>query len=358
MSAGSRTLIGSVVLIGVLALLAVPKIVDFGDEDSLAPAPNTAAALTVDLHRVEPKPLTERLRTTGTLRANEEVDLVSEISGTVVEIGFDEGSRVAAGDLLVKIDDSELVAERERAVHRVELAERAEARQRQLLEDGVISSETYDVAQGELNVLRAELRLIEAQLAKTEIRAPFGGVVGLRSVSLGSYLSPQTRIASLNDVDPVKLDFTVPEEHAGVLEPGDEVSFRVKNADGAFEGVIYAVEPAVDAASRSLRMRARCGNPEGVLVPGAFANVEIVLRFEPEALTVPSIALVPELGGAKVFVYADGVAEARQVTTGIRTDEAVQITSGIEVGDLVITTGLLQLRSGMEVSASLPDEAP
>ena len=164
--------------------------------------------------------LTERLATIGTVRANEEVEIVSEISGKISAIHFDEGSRVAAGQLLLKIDDSELIAERQRALYRVELAERAEARQQQLLDDGVISSETYDVALGELNVLRAELQLIEAQLLKTEIRAPFGGVIGLRWVSPGSYLSSQTRIASLHDLDPVKIDFSVPERYSALMKIG------------------------------------------------------------------------------------------------------------------------------------------
>ena len=207
------------------------------------------------------------------------------------------------GALLLKIDDSELVAERQRALYRVELAERAEARQQQLLDDGVISSETYDVALGELNVLRAELQLIDAQLLKTEIRAPFGGVIGLRWVSPGSYLSSQTRIASLHDLDPVKLDFSVPERYSALMRVGDEIAFTVEGFERMFPGTIYAIEPSVDAATRSLRMRARCPNSDGALLPGAFANVELVVRSVADALTVPAIAVIPELGGKKVFVY-------------------------------------------------------
>jgi membrane fusion protein (multidrug efflux system) len=241
------------------------------------------------------------------------------------------------------------VAERQRALHRVELAERAEARQRQLLEDGVISSENYDVALGELNVLRAELDLIDAQLVKTEIRAPFSGIVGLRYVSPGSYLSSQTRIASLSDLDPIKLDFTVPEKYSGLLGVGDEVSFSVDGSQRSFTGTVYAVEPGVDPATRALRLRARCPNPDGALVPGAFANVDLVLRSVEDALTVPSIAVIPELGGKKVFVVEAGVAQPRSVETGIRTETLVQITSGLRTGDLVITSGLLQLQPGLEV---------
>ena len=292
------------------------------------------------------------------MRANEEVEIVSEISGKISAIHFREGSQVASGQLLLKIDDSELLADRQRALYRVELAERAEARQKQLLDDGVISSETYDVALGELNVLRAELQLMEAQLLKTEIRAPFGGVIGLRWVSPGSYLSSQTRIASLNDLDPVKLDFSVPERYSALMKVGDEISFAVEGFDRSFPGTVYAVEPSVDVTTRSLRVRARCPNSDGALIPGVFANVDLVLRSISDALTVPSIAVIPELGGKKVFVFEDGVAQPRTVESGIRSESAVQITSGLAEGDIVIISGLLQLQPGFEVEIEeLPAEA-
>lgn len=341
--------LGALAAIAILVALAAPKLLEL--RRSSAPAVSTSSNTTmrVETHRVEPSLLTERLATTGTVRANEEVELVSEISGKISSIHFEEGSRVAKGQLLLKIDGSELLAEQQRALHRVHLAERAEARQKQLLDDGVISSETHDVALGELNVLRAELQLIEAQLVKTEIRAPFSGVIGLRWVSPGSYLSSQTRIAALNDLDPVKLDFTVPERYSGLMKVGDSISFAVAGFDRAFPGTIYAVEPSIDATTRSLRVRARCPNSDGALVPGAFANVDLVLRSVPDALTVPSIAVIPELGGKKVFVYDDGTAQPRPVETGIRSETAVQITSGLQPGDLVIVSGLLQMRPGLEV---------
>jgi membrane fusion protein (multidrug efflux system) len=336
------------VALAIIAVLAAPKLLDLRRASAPAAAP-AMKSLRVRAHRVIPSQLTERLATTGTVRANEEVDIVSEISGKISDIYFEEGSRVAAGELLLKIDDSELVAEQQRALYRVQLAERAEARQKQLLDDGVISSETYDVALGELNVLRAELQLIEAQLLKTEIRAPFSGTIGLRWVSPGSYLSSQTRIASLNDLDPVKLDFTVPERYSALMKVGDGISFAVEGFDRTFPGTIYAVEPSVDAATRSLRVRARCPNRDGALVPGAFANVDLVLRSVPDALTVPSIAVIPELGGKKVFVFEDGVAQPRSVETGIRSENAVQVTSGLAEGDLVIISGILQMQPGLEI---------
>jgi membrane fusion protein (multidrug efflux system) len=348
MRAVPRRSFGILAALAILVVLAVPKLIQLRKTSAPIAAP-TQKTLRVRAHRVVSSQLTERLATTGTVRANEEVEIVSEISGKISDFHFREGSAVAAGQLLLKIDDSELLADRQRALYRVELAERAEARQQQLLDDGVISSETYDVALGELNVLRAELQLIEAQLLKTEIRAPFSGIIGLRWVSPGSYLSSQTRIASLNDLDPVKLDFSVPERYSALMKVGDEMSFRVEGFERAFPGTIYAIEPSVDAATRSLRVRARCPNSDGALIPGVFANVDLVLRSISDALTVPSIAVIPELGGKKVFVFEDGAAQPRTVETGIRSESVVQVTSGLKEGDVVIVSGLMQLQPGLEV---------
>jgi len=334
-----------------LALIAVPVVLKLASNNTegVASAPGPPEKLRVTAHRVQPVHLEERLQTTGTIRANEEVELVSEISGTIAAIHFEEGSRVSRGQLLLEIDDSELTAERQRALYRLDLAKRAEARQQQLLDDGVISSERYDVARGELNVLRAELQLIEAQLEKTEIRAPFGGVIGLRWVSPGAYLSSQTTIAVLRDLDPVKVEYSVPERYASLVEAGDEITFTIEGNDHTFEGVVYAVEPGVDPDSRSLRMRARSANPEGLLRPGTFANIDLAVRSVADALAVPAIAIIPELGGTKVWVLEAGRAESRSVTTGIRTKNLVQVTEGLDGGELVITSGLLQLQPGLEV---------
>ena len=351
-----RRFLGILIALLIVAALALPKLLPRaggGKDEPTAAAPAVAdRPLQVSVERVATEELVERLATTGTVRANEQVEVVSEIAGKVTRILFEEGSRVASGQLLVELDATELSAERQRVTFRVELAERREARQRELLEQGVISQDGYDLALNQLNVLRSELLVIEAQLVKTEIRAPFAGVIGLREVSLGSYLSPQTRIATLQDIDRVKLDFSVPEQYAARLDPGRQVAFSVKGSEREFVGTIYAIEPSVDPDTRSLLLRARCPNPGRVLVPGAFADVRLVVERIADAITVPSIAVIPELGGKKVFVLAGGRAEPRPVATGIRTEDRVQVTSGLEPGELVITTAVQQLRPGLAVEAS------
>lgn len=330
----------------------VPRLLSSGGAragTAAADAPGSDARLSVEVVRLEPRQLVERLASTGTVHADEQVQLVSEVAGKVVAIEFREGSRVRAGDLLLKIDDTELVAERDRAVYRVELAERAEERQRRLLDEGLVSQQEYDFALNELNVLRAEQKLTAAQLVKTEIRAPFAGQIGLRAVSLGAYLTPQAIIATLYEVDPVKIDFSIPERYAGLVRVGDLVRFRTRSGTGTYEGTVFAIEPRVDLDTRSLTLRARCANPRGELVPGAFADVDLAVRSIEDALVVPSRAVIPELGGKKVFVVEDGMAVERPVETGLRTEDLLQLTSGVEAGDRVIVSGIQRLRQGLAV---------
>jgi membrane fusion protein (multidrug efflux system) len=348
-----RLSILALVLVGVAALLG-PRLLSRPGEAPGGPAETPAAVgprvVPVSVYEVRPQRLAETLATTGTLRANEWVEVVSEVAGKVVEIRFEEGRGVESGQVLARIDDRELSAQRERARYRLQLAEQREAQQKRLLAEGIISQEEYEAELTQRNVLAAELELIATQLAKCEIKAPFAGTVGLRSVSLGSYVSPQTRIATLQDLDPIKLDFSLPEQYSGQVRVGQAVGFRVKGVERAFRGTIYAIEPAVDPETRSLSLRAESPNPAGALLPGGFADVEVTVREVAEALAVPSIAVVPELAGKKVFVVEGGLAETRAVETGIRTAELVEITSGLSGGERVIVSGLQQVRSGQPVA--------
>jgi membrane fusion protein (multidrug efflux system) len=319
-----------------VAALVVPRLVGGrGGAGAAVPAPGPEPPLRVDVVRVEPRPLEQRLSTTGSLRANESVDLVSEVAGIVERIQFREGTTVAAGELLVEIEDTELRAQRDRVLHRLELAEAREARQRDLRAQGIVSEQDFDLATSELNVLRAELRLVDAQLEKTEIRAPFAGVIGLRYVSTGSLLSPQTRIATLQDLDPLKVDFTLPEKYAGRIGAGDRVEFRVEGSELQHVAEVYAVEPRITQETRSLLIR-------------------LAVERLDDALVVPSLAVIPELGGHRVFVVVDGKAEARPVETGIRTETEVQIASGLVPGEQVIVSAIQRLRPGLAVTASEP----
>ncbi len=336
-----------IVAIVVLAFLGSPRLRQLlpwsGDPRAGAVRdPRLAVAAVV----VKPQQVSNKVRATGTILADEEVELRSEISGKVEKIYFSEGTRVRRGDLLVKIDDSELQAQREKLESQVNLAQDKERRRRLLYEKQSISPEDYEIALNELNAIRAELQLVQARIQKTEIRAPFDGLIGLRYVSEGSYVSSTTRIASLQNVRKVKIDFSIPERYVRSVRKGQTVLFNVAGQDEKFEGKILAIEPKIDPATRSILLRAISANDRGLIVPGGFAEMELVLETFPDALMVPTQALVPDDQGQKVYLYRGGVAEEARVETGLRTETEVQVTSGIATQDTVLTSGLLQVVSG------------
>jgi membrane fusion protein (multidrug efflux system) len=311
----------------------------------------------VGVETVRPMPIEESLAATGTLLADERVEVVSEVAGKVEEVLFDEGSLVSSGQVLVRLDTVTQVAERDRAFYRFELTERHEARQRKLLDEGLLSQEEYDFTVGELNVLRSELELRNAMLEKAEIRAPFAGRAGLRYVSPGAFVTPQTRLTTIQVLDPVKVEFAVPESYARVIAPGASIRFRVQGLPDTYQGTVYATEPAVDPETRSLTVRARSPNPGRELIPGTFAEVELAVRGSAEALSVPAIAVIPELGGKKVFVLEDGKAVSRPVETGIRTASRVEIVEGLEAGEQVIVSNVARVTAGVEVVVRDEEEA-
>ncbi|MFQ5650688.1 MAG: efflux RND transporter periplasmic adaptor subunit [bacterium] len=346
-----KALLPSVGILIVLLLL-LPKLKSPTEDGKSTDLAFGNSALPVTVHVVKPEKLNNKIFSTGTILANEEVELKSEISGRITEIHLNEGARVSSGELLVKINDTELQAQLLKAHYQKKLAEDKEERGRKQLEIEAISQEDYDVILNELNTEKAEIQLIKAQIDKTEIRAPFDGVVGLRHVSKGSYISPNTKIANLLDINPVKIDFVIPEKYVNLVQPGDKIAFKIQGFDEQFEGAVYAIEPRIDPATRTLRLRAISPNKEGKVLPGAFAEVKLVLDEITDALMIPTAALVPELRGQKVFLLAHGKASPQKVTIGIRTENKIQITSGIAPGDTVITSGILQLRPGAEVKIS------
>lgn len=342
--------VGIVLIIIIVGALAYPKVKPLlsGTGEATGPNPN-ASSLQVNGYVIKPGEVQDKIFTTGTILANEEVELRSEVSGKVMQVTIREGQPVKEGDMLLKINDSELQAQLQRAQYRLNLATERERRQRKLLEKGGISQEDYDATLNEVNVLKSEVALIRSQIDKTELRAPFDGMVGLKYVSEGSYITPSTRVASLQDISPVKIDFSIPERYVNRVGPGDRITFTVQGTPGRFEGEIYAIEPKIESRTRTLQLRAISENPGGLLVPGAFADLELILQTIDDALMVPAIALIPELQGQKVFLYRNGRVVQQTVQTGIRTDERVQLTSGIAAGDTVLTTGLLQVQPGMPV---------
>jgi membrane fusion protein (multidrug efflux system) len=315
-----------------------------------------APPLKVATFIVTPAPYAETIASTGTLRADEGVELQAETSGKVVNISFTEGTPVKKGTLLVKLNDSDLRANVDRYTYSKQLAELRERRYAKLLAQKVVTQDEYDTALTDVNVQGSNIDLYKAQIEKTEIRAPFDGVVGLRYVSTGAYVSATTKIATLQRVDKLKVDFSIPEKYSGRIGVGADITFSIAGGLKKYTGKIFAIDPRIDSGTRTLLLRAVCPNNDGSLLPGAFANVTVQLEKIGNALLVPSEAVVPGLDEKNVFVMKDGKAERRAVETGSRTATEVHILTGLKPGDVLITSGLQQMRAGQAVT-SLTDKS-
>jgi membrane fusion protein (multidrug efflux system) len=308
-----------------------------------------AAKVPVDAMVIQPQLLDNRIFTTGTLLANEEVQLRPEISGRVTGIFFTEGSRVKKGDVLLKINDRELKAQLEGKGVEEKQASDLEARARQLFEMKGISQEEYDKAANALKIIQAQKEVIQAQLDKTQIVAPFNGIIGLRYVSEGSYVSSNMLVATMQDIDPVKVEFSVPEKYAKQIKKGIEISALVGDSQEEYKGSVYAVESKIDLETRTIKARAKIPNPQGDLIPGSFAKVDIMLERLPNAIVIPSESIIPEMTGEKVFICVNGKVHSVPVKTGIRTETSIQIVEGLNPQDTLVVTGLLQLVDGKAV---------
>ncbi|HAI75607.1 MAG TPA: efflux transporter periplasmic adaptor subunit [Microscillaceae bacterium] len=293
--------------------------------------------------------LDDNITATGTLLANEEVSVRSELSGKVTGIFFREGDYVAKGALMVSMQNEDLKARLRKLEYTKQLNEAKEYRQRSLLQKEAISQQEYDIALTELNTINAEIELLGIEIEKTNIKAPFDGIVGFRNVSVGSYLTPSVEIAKLTNTNPIKLQFAVPAKYINVVQNGALVQFQTDNSEQNFQGTVYAIEPKVDEATRTVVIRALCPNPARSLVPGAFAKVNLILNRSDKSLLLPTEAILPELNTNKVFVVRQGKAELVEVTLGKRTESDVEVLKGIQVGDTVITAGILKVRSGAPV---------
>ena len=304
---------------------------------------------------VSPQRIDNKISVTGSVEANESVKIKSEISGIVEKIHFREGADVKKGDLLISLDDDEISAQLEKMRYTQQLMKEREFRQRSLLEKEAISQEEYDIALTELNTVASDIKILQSQYQKTKVRAPFSGTVGLRYISEGSYLTPNESIVMLYSIDPAKIDFSVPEKYSKKVKVGDEIRFITDALESPRSGKIYALEPQVDTETRTLRMRALSPNHDRSLLPGQFAKVELIFSTLDGALMVPTEAVIPELGGHKIFVSRGGTVESKAVEVGIRTENQVQVVSDLQPNDTIITSGILQIRPGSNVDLTLTE---
>jgi membrane fusion protein (multidrug efflux system) len=294
----------------------------------------------------------EQIVITGTLHANESVQISPEIAGTIAALPFTEGGEIHKGDPILALDDSLFTAQLRQAQASYDLAKIRHDRSLKLLKKKSVSQAVYDESVAELNERKAAREVAEVKLAKTRIKAPFDGYIGFRNTSIGAYVTPGQPLFTLVDDTPLKLQFRIPERLANVVIDGTEIDFEVDSSGHPerYKALILATEPLITSSSRSLQAKAIFENDERRVRAGAFAKIILMLGADKPSLTIPSEALIGSNTGYSVFVVVDGTAERRAVTTGVRRSGLVAITSGLEKNIPVIVAGHQMIRDGASVN--------
>jgi len=330
-----------------------------------------APAVAVESTRVGTAPVPQVITAVGSLRSDESVTLRPEVAGRITDIMFKEGERVAKGATLVRLDPSISAADVQQARANLTLAQSKYDRAVDLASRNFISGQAKDEAKNNLEVAQAAFALASAKLAKTELKAPFSGLIGLRVVSVGDYVKEGADLVNLESIDPLKVDFRVPETFLRQVQVGQSVEVTLDALPGkTYDGKVFALNPLVDAAGRAIVIRAQVRNQDTSLRPGMFARVRLITREEKEAMVLPEQALVPQGSEQYVFKVVDGKVSRVKVETGQRRDGKVEIVAGLTKGDEVVTAGQLKLRDGVQVrtaaapankspaAAASPEQAP
>jgi len=337
-----------VVGVGVLIAYRIKSNAEIGKSGNSGPNISTVSGTIL-----KPSKFEDNISISGTLEANEQIDIRSEVSGIVESINFKEGSQVSEGQILFKVNDIELQAQLSKALTAKKLASENERRAKLLLEKQAISQEEYDIASADYQSANAESELISAQLSKTNVRAPFSGTIGLRSISKGTYVTPTTVVAKLVNTDNLKITFSVPEKYASQIQVGTEMTFTTSDSKENHKATIYAIDPEVDIATRTLRVRAITDNKDHSLYPGAYTNVNLPLETAEDAILVPTESLIPVQNGKRIYIVENGKAKEIDVEIGSRTGSSVRVISGLKPGDTIITYGVMALQNGMPIRVNL-----
>jgi membrane fusion protein, multidrug efflux system len=307
-------------------------------------ARNRNMPMSVEAYIVNTSTVSESIEVPGNVIPYESTELHPEVSGRVVSLNIKEGSYVRKGTMLAKLFDGDLQAQLKKLQVQLNIAERTVQRLGELLKIQGVSQQEYDLSTLEANNIRADMDIVRTNIGRTVIRAPFNGRIGLKNISLGAYVTPQTIIATIQQVDQLKLEFTVPEKYTSRINVGQTISFTVEGSSKNLLAKVMATEGAVVAENRSLQIRAVVMGKDPKLIPGAFAKVHLDFGKDENAMLVPTQAVIPGARNKQVIVYKDGKANFTVVTTGVRDSAMVQVTDGVKVGDTIVTTGLLAVK--------------
>lgn len=306
----------------------------------------------VDAFVVKQSSVSEEVEVPGSLLPFEETAIAAEVGGRIVQMNIKEGTVVEKGTLMVKLFDQDLQAQLKKLQVQLQINEKTEERNRELLKINAISQQDYDLSNLSVENLRADIESTRIAISKTEIRAPYRGTVGLRNVSLGSFVSPGDIITTVRQVDQLKLDFAVPEKYAQQIGKNYKVAFRVDGGVKDHFATVIATENSVDQATRTLRVKAVVNEKHRELVPGVFARINLQLGKDDKALLVPTQAVIPSIRNKQVILFRKDSALFTVVETGIRDSSFIQILRGLKVGDTVVTTGLMAIRPNSKLKVT------
>jgi len=304
----------------------------------------------VDAFIVQTQVVSETIEVPGSLVADDATEIHPEASGRIIGLYVREGSFVQKGALLAKLYDADLQAQLRKVQVQLQIAQQTESRYDQLEKIGGISKEDYAATALQVNNLRADIDILRTSIAKTEVRAPFSGKLGLKEISTGAYVTPQSIIAAIQKTSNLRIDFNVPEKYAPQIKIGQYVNFTVEGTNRNYTAVVAATQSGIEQTTRTLTLRAKVQGDQAGLLPGGFAKVK--MSFEPNnnALMIPSQAVIPQARGKKVVLFKSGTADFVDVVTGVRDSTNVQITEGLSHGDTIIVTGLLSLKPEAKVT--------
>ncbi|MEJ0057331.1 MAG: efflux RND transporter periplasmic adaptor subunit [Bacteroidota bacterium] len=307
---------------------------------------------------VQPSVVSEDVEVPGTLLPSETTQIRAEVSGRIIQLNLQEGSIVPKGFLLVKLFDQDLQAALKKLQVQLEIAIKTVERQKELLSINGISQQDFDLSALNVDNLKADIQTIKISISKTEIRAPYEGQVGLRSVSMGAYLSPTDIITSLRDIKQLKLEFSVPEKYAKNIAKGYKVKFMVDGGKKEHIAEVIATEGNVEPTTRTLKIRALVSEKDTELVPGVFAKVNLQLGEDSVALMIPTQSIIPQARNKQVVLFRKDSALYTVVETGIRDSAYVQVLHGLHAGDTVVTTGLMAIRPNVKIKISKVTRLP
>jgi membrane fusion protein, multidrug efflux system len=308
--------------------------------------------VSVDVLITKSESLITDIEVPGSLLANESTEIHPEVSGRLVQLNVREGTFVSQGALLAKLYDGDLQAQKRKLEVQLKIAEQTEKRQAELLKIQGISQQEYDLSLLQVHNLNADIDIINEAIRKTEIHSPFSGKLGFKNISPGAFITPATIISTVSQVSQLKVQFTIPEKYSSQIKNGQNVDFIVDGSTKINHAQVSATEVYIEEDTRSLSVRAIVKSQDPYLIPGAFAKVKIELSKNEKSIMIPTEAVIPQGRKKQIFMFAAGKAMSREITTGVRDSSRIQVLSGLNLGDTIITTGLLFLKNGGDVKLS------